>query len=157
LIAATVAPLAALVGSCTVPVILPPSCAQRDVVDKTSANAAISSACEDHKGRSGSREDNKMAGKANLLSALRWMAPIERLARKSQRVFLGGRYSRSERMIEDLLRPQHLLLILAAALFLFGPKKLPDLGKGLGEGIRGFKDALKGASHESMSIPEEEK
>ena len=46
-------------------------------------------------------------------------------------------------MIEDLLRPQHLLLILAVALFLFGPKKLPELGKGLAEGIRGFRDSLK--------------
>ena len=46
-------------------------------------------------------------------------------------------------MIEDLLQPRHLLVILAVALFLFGPKKLPELGKGLAEGIRGFKDALK--------------
>ena len=59
-------------------------------------------------------------------------------------------------MIEDLLRPQHLLLILAVALFLFGPKKLPELGKGLAEGIRGFKDALKGSPHESASVPGEE-
>jgi sec-independent protein translocase protein TatA len=60
-------------------------------------------------------------------------------------------------MIEDLLRPQHLLLILAAALFLLGPKKLPELGKGLAEGIRGFRDAIKGPSHEAVSIPDEEK
>ena len=46
-------------------------------------------------------------------------------------------------MIEDLLQPRHLLVILVVALFLFGPKKLPELGKGLAEGIRGFKDALK--------------
>jgi sec-independent protein translocase protein TatA len=56
-------------------------------------------------------------------------------------------------MIEDLLRPQHLLLILAAALFLFGPKKLPELGKGLAEGIRGFKDAMKGPSQEPATTP----
>ncbi len=36
----------------------------------------------------------------------------------------------------------HLLVILAIALLVFGPKKLPELGKGLGESIRGFKDAL---------------
>jgi len=47
-------------------------------------------------------------------------------------------------MIEDLLQPRHLLVILAVALFLFGPQKLPELGKGLAEGIRGFKNALKG-------------
>ncbi len=46
-------------------------------------------------------------------------------------------------MIEDLLRPQHLLVILAVALIFFGPKKLPELGKGLAQGIRSFKDALK--------------
>jgi sec-independent protein translocase protein TatA len=60
-------------------------------------------------------------------------------------------------MIEDLLRPQHLLLILAAALFLFGPKKLPELGKGLAEGIRGFKDAMKGAPRESAIAPGSDK
>jgi len=37
----------------------------------------------------------------------------------------------------------HLLVILVVALIIFGPKKLPELGKGLGEGIRGFKDAMK--------------
>jgi sec-independent protein translocase protein TatA len=46
-------------------------------------------------------------------------------------------------MIEDLLQPRHLLVILAVALFFFGPKKLPELGKGLAEGIRSFKDGMK--------------
>jgi len=45
-------------------------------------------------------------------------------------------------MFEGILQPQHLLVILAVALFLFGPKKLPELGKGLAEGIRDFKRAL---------------
>jgi sec-independent protein translocase protein TatA len=36
----------------------------------------------------------------------------------------------------------HLLVILIIAMFVFGPKKLPELGKGLGEGIRGFKKAM---------------
>ena len=52
-------------------------------------------------------------------------------------------------MIEDLLQPRHLLMILVVALFLFGPKKLPELGKGLAEGIRGFKNAIKPSSHDS--------
>lgn len=47
-------------------------------------------------------------------------------------------------MIEGLLQPSHLLVILAIALFAFGPKKLPELGTGLAQGIRGFKDALNG-------------
>ncbi len=37
----------------------------------------------------------------------------------------------------------HLLIIFAIALLVFGPKKLPELGKGLGESIRGFKSAVK--------------
>jgi sec-independent protein translocase protein TatA len=36
-----------------------------------------------------------------------------------------------------------ILLILAIALLLFGPSKLADLGKGLGEGIKNFKAAVK--------------
>jgi len=51
-------------------------------------------------------------------------------------------------MIENLLRPQHLLIILAIALFVFGPKKLPELGQGLGKGIRSFRDSMKAASEE---------
>jgi len=47
-------------------------------------------------------------------------------------------------MFEDLLSPQHLLLILLVALLFFGPSKLPALGKGLAEGIKNFKDAIKG-------------
>jgi sec-independent protein translocase protein TatA len=46
-------------------------------------------------------------------------------------------------MFEGLFQPMHLLLILGIALLVFGPKKLADLGKGLGDGIRGFRSALK--------------
>jgi len=46
-------------------------------------------------------------------------------------------------MFEGLFQPMHLLVIFVIALLVFGPKKLPELGKGLGEGIRGFKDGLK--------------
>ena len=52
-------------------------------------------------------------------------------------------------MGEGLLQPQHLLLILIIAIFVFGPKKLPELGKGLGESIRGFKMALHEGAEES--------
>jgi sec-independent protein translocase protein TatA len=45
-------------------------------------------------------------------------------------------------MIENILSPTHLLLILAVALIVIGPKRLPDAGKGLGSAIRGFKDSL---------------
>jgi sec-independent protein translocase protein TatA len=45
-------------------------------------------------------------------------------------------------MFEGLFQPMHLLVIFGIALLVFGPKKLPELGKGLGEGIRGFKAAM---------------
>jgi sec-independent protein translocase protein TatA len=46
-------------------------------------------------------------------------------------------------MFEGLFQPMHLLVIVGIALLVFGPKKLPELGKGLGESIRGFKAAIK--------------
>lgn len=64
-------------------------------------------------------------------------------------------------MIEGLLQPQHLLIILAVALFVFGPKKLPELGKGLGQGIKSFKEGIKQATAEpttpAPAAPEAEK
>jgi len=45
----------------------------------------------------------------------------------------------------ELFAPGHLLVVLAIAILVFGPKKLPELGKGLGEAIRGFKGAVSGA------------
>jgi sec-independent protein translocase protein TatA len=45
-------------------------------------------------------------------------------------------------MFEGLFQPMHLVVILGIALLVFGPKKLPELGKGIGEGIRGFKSAM---------------
>jgi sec-independent protein translocase protein TatA len=44
----------------------------------------------------------------------------------------------------DLLQPTHLILIGLLLLILFGAKRLPELGKGLGEGLKGFKDGIKG-------------
>jgi TatA/E family protein of Tat protein translocase len=49
-------------------------------------------------------------------------------------------------MIENLFTPTHLLLILAVALIVLGPKRLPEAGRGLGSAMRGFKD--------SLSVPE---
>ncbi len=46
-------------------------------------------------------------------------------------------------MFEGLFQPMHLLVIFAIALLVFGPKKLPELGKGIGEGIRALKDGMK--------------
>jgi sec-independent protein translocase protein TatA len=46
-------------------------------------------------------------------------------------------------MLEGLFQPMHLLIIFFIALLVFGPKKLPELGKGLGEGIRALKEGMK--------------
>lgn len=46
-------------------------------------------------------------------------------------------------MFDGLFQPMHLLVIFFIALLVFGPKKLPELGKGLGEGIRALKDGMK--------------
>ena len=53
----------------------------------------------------------------------------------------------------ELLTPTHLLLVLAIAFIVFGGRKLPELGKGLGEGIRGFKDGIKGATEPPKDEP----
>lgn len=60
-------------------------------------------------------------------------------------------------MFEGLFQPMHLLLILAVGLLVFGPKKIPELGKGLGEGIRGFKDALKNATESVNDVDKVDK
>jgi sec-independent protein translocase protein TatA len=48
--------------------------------------------------------------------------------------------------------PVHILLLLIVLLLVFGAKRLPEIGRSLGEGMRGFKDSLSGASsHDSLS------
>jgi sec-independent protein translocase protein TatA len=45
-------------------------------------------------------------------------------------------------MMGNILSPTHLLLVLAVALLVLGPKRLPEAGRGIGSAIRGFKEAL---------------
>jgi len=59
--------------------------------------------------------------------------------------------------MEGLLQPVHLFFILLIVLILFGPGKLPELGKGLGKGIKEFKDAMRGGLNGSSDKKEEEK
>ena len=56
-------------------------------------------------------------------------------------------------MFEGLFQPMHLLLIFGIALLVFGPTKLPELGKGLGDGIRGFRSAMKDKAEQTRSDP----
>jgi len=51
-------------------------------------------------------------------------------------------------MFEGLFQPMHMLVLLGIALLIFGPKKLPELGKGIGDGIRTFKSAIRGDEEE---------
>ena len=56
-------------------------------------------------------------------------------------------------MFEGIFQPMHLMVIAGLALLIFGPKKLPELGKGLGDGIRGFKSAMAAKEDSSPSQP----
>jgi len=63
-------------------------------------------------------------------------------------------------MFEGLFQPMHLLVVFGIALLVFGPKKLPELGKGIGDGIRGFKSAMKdreGSSEKTTAAKDQEK
>src|SRR3954451_8599189 len=54
-------------------------------------------------------------------------------------------------MFTGLLQPTHLIMLLAVVLVLFGPKRLPDAGRALGQGLREFKASV---SHEAPPLPE---
>ena len=51
----------------------------------------------------------------------------------------------------DMLAPSHVITIILVALLLFGPKKLPELGRGAGRMMREFKDGLRGADSDDSS------
>jgi sec-independent protein translocase protein TatA len=56
-------------------------------------------------------------------------------------------------MIQNMLNPTHLLLLLAVALIVLGPKRLPEAGRGLGAAIRDFKDSLSTSElHEEQPV-----
>jgi sec-independent protein translocase protein TatA len=53
----------------------------------------------------------------------------------------------------DLLQPWHLIVLAVVAFLLFGAKRLPELGKGLGEGLKGFKEGIKGVTDPTPDPP----
>ncbi len=56
-------------------------------------------------------------------------------------------------MFTGIMQPTHLIILLAVALIFLGPKRLPDAGRALGQGIREFKDSV---SHDARPpLPEE--
>jgi sec-independent protein translocase protein TatA len=59
-------------------------------------------------------------------------------------------------VIGDILQPTHLLFVLVIALLVLGPKRLPEVGRSLGRGLRDFRSALSGDEHEHVdgaSVP----
>jgi sec-independent protein translocase protein TatA len=53
----------------------------------------------------------------------------------------------------DFFSPGHIILVLIGALLIFGPKRLPDIGKSLGKGIREFKGALTHITDDEPETP----
>ncbi len=53
-------------------------------------------------------------------------------------------------MIGDILQPTHLLFVLVIALLVLGPKRLPEVGRSLGKGIRDFRNALSTEDHDRV-------
>jgi sec-independent protein translocase protein TatA len=51
-------------------------------------------------------------------------------------------------MVGDILQPTHLLFVLVVALLVLGPKRLPEVGRTLGNGIRDFRSAINGETPE---------
>jgi sec-independent protein translocase protein TatA len=55
-------------------------------------------------------------------------------------------------MFEGIFQPMHLLIIFGIVLLIFGPNKLPELGKGLGQSIRSFKEAMNQTEEENKKL-----
>jgi sec-independent protein translocase protein TatA len=56
-------------------------------------------------------------------------------------------------MFEGLFAPMHLLIIGAIALVFFGPSRLPELGRSLGQAIRSFKAGLEETERPKLPTP----
>ncbi|HEV3228877.1 MAG TPA: twin-arginine translocase TatA/TatE family subunit [Solirubrobacteraceae bacterium] len=50
--------------------------------------------------------------------------------------------------------PLHIAILLLIVLLVFGARRLPELGRSLGEGMRGFKDAITGDSSRDREAPQ---
>jgi sec-independent protein translocase protein TatA len=55
-------------------------------------------------------------------------------------------------VIGDILQPTHLLFVLVVALLVLGPKRLPEVGRSLGRGLRDFRNAVSGEEHHDPTI-----
>ena len=55
-------------------------------------------------------------------------------------------------MVSGLMSPAHMALLLLVVLMLFGSKRLPEMGRSLGSGLRGFKESLEGSAEEQRHV-----
>jgi len=55
-------------------------------------------------------------------------------------------------MFGDIIQPTHLLFVLVVALLVLGPKRLPEVGRSLGKGLRDFRQGMQGVEAEAKSI-----
>ncbi len=55
-------------------------------------------------------------------------------------------------MFGDIIQPTHLLFILVVALLVLGPKRLPEVGRSLGKGLRDFRQGMQGVQEEARSV-----
>jgi sec-independent protein translocase protein TatA len=53
-------------------------------------------------------------------------------------------------MLDNLLTPSHLAVILGITVLFFGGKKIPELGRGIGEGLRSFREGIRGVTEEDQ-------
>lgn len=55
-------------------------------------------------------------------------------------------------MVGDIFQPTHLIFIMLVALLVLGPKRLPEVGRSLGKGIRDFRGAMSGIEQETRDM-----
>jgi sec-independent protein translocase protein TatA len=55
-------------------------------------------------------------------------------------------------MLTNVLQPSHLITVLVVALLILGPKRLPDAGRALGQGIKEFKHSISGTDDGNAPI-----
>jgi sec-independent protein translocase protein TatA len=66
--------------------------------------------------------------------------------------FVPGEVSKGRKIMGEL-SPLHWLVVLAVLMLFFGGKKIPELMKGLGEGVRSFKEGMREESAPQASAP----
>jgi sec-independent protein translocase protein TatA len=56
-------------------------------------------------------------------------------------------------MLINALQPTHLIIVLVVALLILGPKRLPDAGRALGQGIKEFKHSISATDDADALVP----